>query len=146
MTYPAHVILRYQLEKAMIEGDLALGDLPGAWNDGMRRLLGIVPPDDRRGCLQDIHWPGGAWGYFPTYTLGAMIAAQLFDTARHDQPTLPEALAEGNFAPLVGWLRQTIHRRASLLPMDDLLVQATGQPLDVATYRRHLERRYLDGE
>ncbi|MEX2649409.1 MAG: carboxypeptidase M32, partial [Alphaproteobacteria bacterium] len=78
VTYPAHVILRYRLERAMIAGDLAVADLPGAWNEGMKRLLGIVPPEDRLGCLQDIHWPDGAWGYFPTYTLGALAAAQLF--------------------------------------------------------------------
>jgi carboxypeptidase Taq len=77
VTYPAHVILRYRLERAMIAGDLAIADLPGAWNDGMRDLLGIVPPDDRLGCLQDVHWPSGAFGYFPTYTMGAMTAAQL---------------------------------------------------------------------
>ena len=78
LTYPLHVMLRYRLERAILGGDLALADLPGAWNDGMKELLGIVPPNDALGCLQDIHWPDGAWGYFPTYTLGALAAAQLF--------------------------------------------------------------------
>ena len=81
VTYPLHIMLRYRLERAMLAGDLALADLPGAWNDGMRELLGIVPPDDALGCLQDIHWPDGGWGYFPTYTLGALAAAQLFAAA-----------------------------------------------------------------
>ncbi len=86
VTYPAHIILRYRLERALIAGDLAPADLPGAWNDGMRDLLGIVPPDDRRGCLQDIHWPSGEFAYFPTYTLGALAAAQFFAAAKRDRP------------------------------------------------------------
>ncbi len=144
VTYPAHVILRYRLEKAMIAGDLTLEDLPGAWAEGMRALLGIVPPDDRRGCLQDIHWPSGGWGYFPTYTLGAAIAAQLFDAASRAEPDLRPRLAQGDFAPLAGWLRTNIHGKGSLLSTSDLLREATGRPLDPALYRRHLERRYLE--
>jgi len=143
VTYPSHVILRYRLEKALIRGDLALADLPGAWNDGMRDLLGITPPDDRRGCLQDIHWPSGAWGYFPTYTLGAMTAAQLFDAARRAVPAVEEALARGDFAPLLGWLRQNIHAQGRLLDTDALLTRATGRPLDAAVYKAHLRTRYL---
>ena len=85
VTYPAHIILRYRLERALLAGELSLDDLPAAWNDGMQDLLGIRPPDDRRGCLQDIHWYDGAWGYFPTYTLGAMAAAQIFAAARAHQ-------------------------------------------------------------
>jgi carboxypeptidase Taq len=81
VTYPAHVILRYELEQAMIAGDLALKDLPAAWNERMKKLLGLEVPNDRLGCLQDIHWPGGGWGYFPSYTMGAITAAQLFEAA-----------------------------------------------------------------
>ena len=102
VTYPAHVILRYRLERALIDGDLPLADLPGAWNDAMEDLLGIRPPDDRQGCLQDIHWYDGAWGYFPTYTMGAMAAAQLFAAAKAAQPEIPDRIAEGDFMPLVG--------------------------------------------
>lgn len=142
-TYPAHVILRYRLERAMIAGDLAVADLPGAWNDGMRTLLGVTPPDDRRGCLQDIHWYDGAWGYFPTYTMGAMTAAQLFAAASRSLPNLPDALRAGDFAPLVAWLRREVHARASLLATDDLLTAATGRPLDPGVFRAHLENRYL---
>lgn len=143
-TYPAHVILRYRLERALIGGDLALADLPGAWADGMKALLGIVPPDDRRGCLQDIHWPGGAWGYFPTYTLGAMTAAQLYDAAKRQMPEIPEAVAQGDFGPLVAWLRREVHGRASLYETDELLTLATGRPLDASVFRRHLAQRYLE--
>ncbi|WP_085556313.1 carboxypeptidase M32 [Azospirillum agricola] len=144
VTYPAHVILRYRLEKAMIAGDLALADLPGAWNDGMAELVGVVPPDDRRGCLQDIHWPGGGWGYFPSYTLGAMTAAQLFDAARRADPEIVPALARGEFAPLAAWLRVNVHETGCLHASgDELLTAATGRPLDASVFKRHLETRYL---
>ncbi|HEX2115343.1 MAG TPA: carboxypeptidase M32 [Alphaproteobacteria bacterium] len=145
VTYPAHVILRYRLEKAMIAGDLDLADLPDAWNAAMRELVGIVPPDDRDGCLQDIHWPGGAWGYFPTYTLGAMTAAQLFDAATRADPSIRPSIGRGDFAPLMAWLRANVHSKGALLPTRELLVSATGRPLDPAIYKAHLKRRYLDG-
>jgi carboxypeptidase Taq len=144
VTYPAHVILRYRLERALIEGGMDLADLPGAWNDGMRELVGIVPTDDRDGCLQDVHWPGGAWGYFPTYTLGAMTAAQLFDAARRADPSIPAALAAGDFAPLMAWLRPNVHELGSLVSTRDILVRATGRPLDAAVFKAHLTARYLD--
>jgi carboxypeptidase Taq len=143
VTYPAHVILRYRLERALIAGDLAVGDLPAAWNEGMKTLLGVVPPDDRRGCLQDIHWYDGAWGYFPTYTLGAMTAAQFFAAVSKALPDLPAAIRQGEFAPLVGWLRREVHGRASLLETDDLLVAATGRTLDPAVFKAHLEAKYI---
>lgn len=143
VTYPLHVALRHGLERAMVAGDLALADLPGAWNEGMRDLLGIVPPDDARGCLQDIHWPDGGWGYFPTYTLGALAAAQLFAAATAaDQDILP-GIGRGDFAPLVAWLRIHVHGRGSSASTDAILADATGAPLGTAAFRRHLEGRYL---
>ena len=142
-TYPAHILLRYRLETAMIAGDLAVADLPGAFNDGIRELLGLTVPNDRLGCLQDIHWPSGAFGYFPTYTLGALAAAQLFRAAKDAEPALPGCLAEGDFGPLRGWLRTHIHERGSLLSTDALLSDATGSPLGTAAFRSHLEARYL---
>ena len=143
VTYPAHVILRYRLEKALIADAMPLAELPGAWNEAMRDLLGIVPPDDRNGCLQDIHWPSGGWGYFPTYTLGAMTAAQLFDAACKAQPEILPAIGRGDFAPLVAWLRANIHGKGSLLETDALLTEATGRPLDASVFKAHLGRRYL---
>ena len=143
VTYPAHVILRTRLERAMLAGDLALADLPGAWNEGMEELLGIRPPDDRQGCLQDIHWYDGAWGYFPTYTLGAMSAAQLYAAAVAAVPEIPEAIGRGDFAPLLGWLREKVHARGSLLSTDELLTAATGRPLDPEVFKAHLRARYL---
>lgn len=143
VTYPAHVILRYRLEKALLAGDLDLVDLPGAWAEQSRALLGLAPPDDRRGCLQDIHWPGGAWGYFPTYTLGAMAAAQIYQAACRAVPEIPQAVGRGDFAPLTGWLRQQIHGQGSRLSTDELLRQATGAPLSADAFKAHLTRRYL---
>lgn len=143
VTYPAHVILRYRLERAIIAGDLALADLPGAWADGMEELLGITPPDDRLGCLQDIHWYTGAWGYFPTYTLGALAAAQIFDAATRAVPDILPGIARGNFQPLMMWLRDNIHSRGSYHSASDLIEEATGAPLGTDVFRAHLERRYL---
>jgi carboxypeptidase Taq len=143
LTYPAHVILRFRLELALISGDLAVADLPGAWNEGFQRLLGLTPPDDARGCLQDIHWHDGAFGYFPSYTLGAMAAAQLMRAARHAVPGLDAALGQGDLSPLTGWLRANVHGRGSLLGFQDLLVAATGKPLDPADFTAHLTERYL---
>ena len=143
VTYPAHVIIRYGLEKALIEGRMELEDLPGAWNEGYRRLLGITPPDDRLGCLQDIHWFGGSWGYFPTYTLGAMTAAQLFDAAQRADTAIMPGIGKGDFSPLLSWLRSHVHGKGSLLSTRDLLTQATGRPLDPKVFEDHLRRRYL---
>jgi carboxypeptidase Taq len=143
VTYPAHVILRYRLERAMIAGDLMPADLPGAWAEGLRQLLGITPTDDREGCLQDIHWYDGVWGYFPTYTLGALIAAQLFEAAREAIPDVLEAIARGEFSPLLGWLREKVHSKGSLLSTAELVESATGRPLGTASFERHLHDRYL---
>lgn len=144
VTYPAHVILRYRLEKAMIAGDLALKDLPSAWRDGLKGLIGTTPPDDRLGCLQDIHWQAGYWGYFPTYSLGAMSAAQIFDAATKAEPAIRPGIARGDFAPLLGWLRANIHCQGSLHTVDDLMTRATGRPLDASVFKAHLKQRYLD--
>jgi carboxypeptidase Taq len=143
VTYPAHVILRFRLERALMNGDLAVADLPPAWNDGMRALLGIVPPDDTRGCLQDIHWYCGLFGYFPSYTLGAMAAAQLMAAARRDVPDLEQAFAHGDLSKLTNWLREKVHAMGSLLGFNDLLSAATGKVLDPANFEAHLMRRYL---
>ena len=127
----------------MIAGDLSVADLPGAWNDGLKALLGIVPPNDAQGCLQDIHWYDGAFGYFPSYTLGAMSAAQLMTAARAALPDLDEALGRGDLAPLLGWLRVHVHGVGSRLDFNSILEQATGRKLDPMAFQSHLRRRYL---
>jgi carboxypeptidase Taq len=144
VTYPAHIILRYRLERALLDGDMVLDDLPTAWNDGMKELLGIVPPTDREGCLQDLHWYDGAWGYFPTYTLGAMTAAQLYATAQTDDPEIVPGIAKGDFGPLMAWLGDHVHGNARLMHAPDLLAKATGRPLDPKVFEDHLKNRYLD--
>jgi len=144
VTYPAHIILRTRIERAMIAGDLAVADLPGAWGDGMVELLGIRPPDDRLGCLQDIHWPDGDFGYFPTYSLGAMAAAQLAAAARATDPQIMPSVGRGNFQPLMAWLRANLHNKASLMSTDELLIEATGKPLGAGAFKEHLRRRYLE--
>ena len=143
VTYPAHVILRYRLERAMLAGDLKPADLPGAWAAAMREMLALAPDNDREGCLQDIHWYDGNWGYFPTYTLGALIAAQLFEAVRRDVPGLMQAIAGGEFAPLLGWTRERVHSKGSLLSTAALVETATGRPLGTASFEHHLRDRYL---
>jgi len=145
LTYPLHIVLRYRLEKALIHGDLDLHDLPAAWNDGMQELLGITPETDRDGCLQDIHWPVGAFGYFPNYTLGGLLAAQLFQAAERAIPDLLAAIERGDFRPLRGWLRQNIHDKASSLPLQALIREATGSELGTEAFLAHLRGRYGGG-
>jgi carboxypeptidase Taq len=143
VTYPLHVVLRYRLERALLAGDLTVADLPGAWNEGMRELLGITPPDDRQGCLQDIHWPAGAFAYFPCYTLGALMAAQLFEALRAAVPGIEDQIGQGDFRPLLAWLRANIHEQGSLFDSQSLLERITGRPLDPQPFLEHLQRRYL---
>ncbi|VAW16801.1 Thermostable carboxypeptidase 1 [hydrothermal vent metagenome] len=142
-SYPLHVILRTRLERALLSGDLAVADLPAAWNDGMKAALGVVPKNDAEGCLQDIHWYMGAMGYFPTYTLGALTAAQM---KAHMTTTAPDTLAaagRGDFAPLVGWLRENVHRLGRRYGTAELIARATGAPLGTAAFKAHIEARYL---
>ena len=117
---------------------------PAPGPKGFSQLLGIAPTNDREGCLQDIHWYDGVWGYFPTYTLGALIAAQLFEAVREAIPDMLEAVARGEFAPLLGWLRDRVHSKGSLLSTAELVEDATGRPLGTESFERHLHDRYLD--
>lgn len=142
-TYPAHVILRYRLERAMIAGDLSVPDLPGAWSEGMQALLGVVPDSDKDGCMQDVHWPGGDFGYFPTYTLGAIIAAQIFATAKQALPDIADDIRRGDFAPLVLWLKTNIHAHGSYYAADEMLEKSTGRAIDVENYKQYLRGKYL---
>ncbi len=143
VTYPAHIILRYGLEKAMINGDLALADLPTAFNDGLKQSISVDVTDDASGCLQDVHWPAGLFGYFPTYSLGAMTAAQLMDAARRALPNLDRSIEAGEFGSLTAWLRDAVHGRASFGETPQIIAEATGGPLDPTIYLAHLRRRYL---
>ena len=136
-------MLRYRLERRLIAGEMALADLPGEWNAGMLELIGVAPPDDAKGCLQDIHWYDGAWGYFPTYTLGAMNAAQLFQAATAADPAILPGIAAGEFTPLLAWLRENVHAKASSRSADRIMTEATGRPTETGPYLAHLKARYL---
>ncbi len=143
ITYPLHVVLRFRLEQALIAGDLEVADLPAAWREGMASLLGVTPGSDREGVLQDIHWPLGLFGYFPCYTLGAIIAAQLFEAACQAYADIPEALERGDFTALNGWLGANIHALGSKLSTSELIERASGRPLSSAPFLAHLRTRYL---
>lgn len=141
-TYNLHIMLRFDLERALLRGDLATNDLPGAWNERIRRDLGLEVPDDRRGCLQDIHWSMGSIGYFPTYTLGNLYGAQFWEAIVADLPELDAEIRQGRFDSLLGWLREKIHRRSRSLHADELCRELTGRPLDHAALMRHLRGKF----
>ncbi len=143
ITYFFHVLLRYRLEKDLVEGTLKIADLPEAWNAGMEELLGIKPESNEQGCLQDVHWFVGKFGYFPSYTLGHMIAAQLHDSLCKAVPDMDKQVAQGQFGEIVTWLRENIYSKGRLLSWDKCLEQATGKALDPAFLISHFERRYL---
>jgi carboxypeptidase Taq len=142
--YPLHIMLRTRMERDLISGDLDAADVPEVWNAGMAELVGITPADDGLGCLQDIHWASGLFGYFPTYSLGALAAAQLFRAAREQVPEIMPGLENGDFSPLLGWLRENVHAKGALLSTQELLTQATGAPLGTEVFEAHLQQRYLD--
>ncbi len=143
MTYPAHVIMRFRLERAMVSGNLSVADLPGAWNAAIKDLMGLTPPNDAVGCLQDIHWYDGAFGYFPSYTLGAMAAAQLMAVAARQIQGLKTAMGLGDLSPLINWLKANVHAHGSVMGFNELLTAATGKPLDPTDFQAHLRARYL---
>jgi carboxypeptidase Taq len=142
VTYNLHILLRFELEQALIAGELAVADLPAAWNEGHRRLLGIEPPTDREGCLQDGHWATGLFGYFPTYTLGNLIAAQLAARAEHDLGSLSDQFAGGNFAALRAWLQERLFQHGKRLATAQLIEGATGQPLSCRSFVHGLRLRH----
>jgi carboxypeptidase Taq len=144
LTYPAHVMLRYRIERALIEGRVEAEDIPALWDESMRSLLGLDTRGNYKdGCMQDVHWSEGAFGYFPCYTLGAMYAAQWFAAIRRQSPDLDERVARGDFAPVFDWLRDNIWSQASRWSTAELAQRASGEPLNPAHFRRHLEARYL---
>jgi carboxypeptidase Taq len=137
LTYPLHIVMRFELELALIEGTLAIADLPTAWNDGMRRLLGIEVPDDARGVLQDIHWAAGSFGYFPSYALGCLIAAQLWERLESDLGPQDDALRAGEVEPIRAWLGEHVHRHGRRLDTEPLVERATGGAIDAEPFLRY---------
>lgn len=143
VTYPGHVILRYELEKAMISGELEIDDLPTAWNEKIYKTFGIQPQSDQQGCLQDIHWALGIFGYFPSYLIGAIMAAQLFDSLNKNIPNTPKLIAEGKFNHLNTWLHKNIHQCGSRYSTQDLLLKVTGEKLNESYYKKYLTKKFL---
>ncbi len=143
VTYNLHILLRFELEKLLFQGSLTVSDLPGAWNELSTRILGYTPKNNREGCLQDVHWSSGNFGYFPSYCLGNMMAAQLWYQIRQDLPDLDAQIARGEFAPLLGWLRTHIHQHGRRFDTRQLVQKVTGQDLGPACLLRYLSERYL---
>jgi carboxypeptidase Taq len=143
-TYPAHVILRYEIERPLIEGLIEAEDIPALWDEKMQSLLGLDTRGNYKdGCLQDVHWTEGAFGYFPSYTLGAMYAAQWFAALRKKRPDLDAGIAAGNLEPVFGWMREHIWLQASLWETPKLVRRASGEALNPQYFRDHLQQRYL---
>ncbi len=140
--YNLHVMLRFDIERALIAGDLAVADLPVAWDDRFEADFGRRPPDASQGVLQDVHWSVGAFGYFPTYTFGNVYAAELDAAMRAATPDLDDRVAAGDFAPVVDWLRPRIHRRGRMVPPARLIAEATGRDADPATLVAALGAKY----
>jgi carboxypeptidase Taq len=143
ITYALHIILRYRMEKEMIEGTLDPANLPDEWNRRMHDTFGLTPANNKEGCMQDIHWFSGAWGYFPSYNIGSMAAAQLFAAVNDDHPDLMGQIEKGDFSKLHRWLVDNIHSKGSLLDADELIKQATGKGLSADALMNHLNKRYL---
>jgi carboxypeptidase Taq len=144
VTYPIHIVLRYELENELLSGELKVKDLPEAWNTRMEDRLGVRPSNDAEGCLQDVHWAVGSFGYFPSYAIGAVIAGQLYERLRSERPQLDEELAAGQFAGLFSWLRENIHAVGASLSTPSLIMNATGKSLSAAPWLRYLEGKYLE--
>lgn len=138
-TYNLHILVRFELERRLFSNRLEVAELPAAWNELHEKLLGIRPEDPAEGVLQDIHWPQGLFGYFPTYTLGNLAAAQLFQAAANDLGDLEGAFSHGELAPLLDWMRERIHRHGARYPAPELIERATGRPLSADPLLAHLE-------
>jgi carboxypeptidase Taq len=145
LTYPVHIMVRYDLERRILDGTLPVAELPEAWNASLDQRLGLRAGSDAEGCLQDIHWAVGHFGYFPSYALGAVIAGQLNEALRAARPQLDTEIAAGQFGGVLDWLRDNVHGIGARLPVKDLIKEATGKPLTAAPYLRYLESKYLGG-
>ena len=142
VTYNLHIILRYEIEKALIEGKLAVQDLPKVWNEKMKDYLGITPASDADGVLQDVHWSGGGIGYFATYTLGNLHSAQIFNTAKKEIPNLEEEIEKGNIKVLREWLREKIHKHGKMFTTEEIIKQVTGETLNPKYFIEYIRNKF----
>lgn len=144
LTYNLHIMIRYEIERMLFNENLDPRELPEVWNRKYEEALGILPPDDARGVLQDVHWSGGAFGYFPSYSLGNMYAAQIMDAARREIPELDEQIASGKLTPLKAWLTERVYRHGKLLRPSEIVERISGKPLQSAYLCDYLEKKYAD--
>lgn len=144
VTYNLHIMLRFELEVDLLEGRLTVSDVPDAWNDRMHTYLGLTPPDDSRGALQDIHWSLGTFGYFPTYTLGNLMSVQLFESAASSIGDLHEQISRGQFGSLLAWLRDNVHRFGRARSASKILSDACGSPLSAAPWLKYIRTKYSE--
>jgi carboxypeptidase Taq len=144
LTYNFHIILRFELEQALMTGDLAVKDLPTAWNDKMDELLGVAPPTNAEGCLQDVHWTRPMFGYFPTYALGNLYAAQFYETAVVQQPQIEAEMAQGRIDTLFVWLRENVHQHGKKFTPRELVQRVTGEPLSHEPFVRYVTAKFSD--
>lgn len=144
VTYNLHIILRFELEQAMLNGDLVVADLPTAWNDKFTELIGITPPDNTQGCLQDVHWSRPLFGYFPTYALGNLYGAQFYEAMCEQDPTIGARLENGDPMGVVDWLRENIHQHGSKFPPNELVMNTTGKPLSHEPFMRYINKKFTD--
>lgn len=142
LTYNLHILLRFELETALLEEKLSVEEMPDAWNAKMEEYLGITPGNASRGALQDVHWAAGLIGYFPTYAIGNVLSVQLYEKAVAANPGIPEEIGRGEFGTLLGWLRENVHRHGSRYTPDELVQRAAGNPLDTAPYLRYLREKF----
>jgi carboxypeptidase Taq len=143
-TYNLHIMLRLELEIALMEGSLAVKDLPEAWNSRMKEYLGVVPPTNREGVLQDVHWSSGLFGYFPTYALGNLISAQIWEKINQEIPNLESQIEKGKFDELLGWLRSNLHRHGAKFEPQTIVKRITGSGITPEPYMRYLTQKYTD--
>ncbi|HML24733.1 MAG TPA: carboxypeptidase M32 [Aggregatilinea sp.] len=142
VTYNLHIMLRFEMENDLLEGKLAVKDAPAAWNAKMEQYMGIVPPTDTQGILQDVHWSSGLVGYFPTYSLGNFLSVQYWDQALKDVPAIPEQIEQGNFEPLLAWLHENIHQYGRKYWPQDLTRRVTGEKIQTRSFVRYLKNKY----
>jgi carboxypeptidase Taq len=142
LTYNLHILLRFELEVALIEDGLPIPELPAAWDAKMEEYLGITPENQAQGVLQDVHWAAGLVGYFPTYTIGNVLSAQFFEQATKAHPEIPEMMSRGEFGALLGWLRENVYRHGKRYDPDELVERTTGRPLDTMPYLRYLKSKF----
>jgi carboxypeptidase Taq len=142
LTYCLHVILRFELENMLMEDEIKVFDLPSLWNEKMDEILGIIPPTDKEGVLQDMHWSGGSFGYFPTYAIGTIYASQLFDKIKKDNSNVNDEIVKGEFGNILSWLREKVHKYGRLMTAEEIIKNACGEGINSKSFINYLKNKY----